>query len=264
MSEPSEEENLMATIMQVNEALEAAIASPDNPWGIRGPVISRTAVTLGWEISRLERFVQLYGPMLCYQSGDVDVVIEADPHATSPPNHIPSGTPTDQQLADMVSEADANLKFGLKRLKLSDDEAEIAVALAEFNGGHFMESSGMISAQVLQTALKLGTQQRQIEERLRVVREEIANLDKKPTVAREQWVQEERMLSYQYIDIGRLLTDIQANWYKGAAQLALMKMKLRENNSGQGNGKYFKQRSKDKPGFRPTVTIDANGDEADN
>lgn len=216
------------------------------------PVISAVAQKLQWTTEQLQQFIAEYSDLLALASelaiqapGDsIDPPTDSDLLEPDPDNaKLPEGAPSDHEIALAIERADEKLVRGLRSIGLSDDVAEEALALQRFNNGHFRESMEIVSASVLKTDIMLARQQREIEQRLEFVRQEIRNPDRAKD--RDNFVREERMLMAQYIEVGQLLCNIQDVWYKGSAQLALIKMRL--NSTGPGG---MTQRS-NKPGFRP-------------
>lgn len=175
-----------------------------------------------------------------------------------------SSAPTEEQMANAIALADNNITKGLKSLGLKEKEVEIANALQAFNKDHFKESMDMISSGVLVTAIKLQVQQREIEERLEFVRSLIKEFGEFQSDDRQSWVKEERLLMLQYLEAGDLLNKIQDTWYRGAAYLAVIRARLRgeKNVNGRGVMQLRTQRS-NKPGFRPSVVINQEGESSD-
>lgn len=225
---------------------------------------NKVAAKMGWTREQLDEFrainsdlIELGSKMVLQSPGTIlpptDTEIVLSGTSTTPLYN----SPTDEQLAMAVEAADSNLPKGLRSLGLNQKEIGIAQSLAAFNKGYFKESMDMISSGVLVTAIKLQGQQREIEDRMKFVRTQIEEFGMFNTDDRKQWVNEEKLLTLQYIEIGRLLNDIQETWYRGAGYLALVRARMRGDTTAGSyapNGSRKTQRM-NKPGFRPTVTI---------
>lgn len=166
--------------------------------------------------------------------------------------------PSDEQVALAIAHADQNLTKGLENLGLQRKEIEKAIALQQFNKEYFKESMDMISSGVLVTALKLQTEQEQIQERIKFVREQIKSMGDDNGKTRDSWVKEERLLVMQFVEMGNLLNKIQDTWYRGAAYLAVVRSRLRgdpniKNPTHGSIGERTQRRGK--PGFRPTIQV---------
>lgn len=163
--------------------------------------------------------------------------------------------PTDEQVALAIAHADLNLTRGLEALGMQGREVEKAIALQRFNKEYFKESMDMISSGVLVTALKIQNEQEEIQTRIKFVREQIKAMGDASGKIRESWTREEKVLVQQFIEMGELLNRIQDTWYRGAAYLAVVRSRLR--GEGACNPKFGSERTqrRNKPGFRPTVTV---------
>lgn len=211
------------------------------------------AEQLGWTLEALDKFESDNANLFTMAREIIESIEEPEPPPTDiEPSlaELPDEPPSIQDVALAVERADRNLKRGLQAIGLTEREAEEAEALQQFNKNHFADSMDMVSSNVLRTALKLAVQQRILEGRLEFVRAQISEYGGFASEERDNWVKEEKMLTYQYIEIGELVKNIQDTWYKGAAVMAIIRVKMK----GGGNVGFNTQRS-NKPGFRPTITV---------
>lgn len=181
---------------------------------------------MGWTVEQLAQFSEQYRSLIVYER---QLWKDADAQAPPPPTEAQvligdAEAPTDEQIAEAIEKADSKLQKGLKKMGLTQEERDEWEALHEFNRDHFKESMDMVSANVARTALKLSVQQKIVADRLIVVRQEI-HKEATQTAKRKQWVEEERLLMAQYVEIGDLLRGMQDTWFRGAAQLALIRMR---------------------------------------
>lgn len=226
----------------------------------------RVAVKMGWTRGQLDSFRHLNAHLI---SCAEEMVLMKTPKVIPPtdadligadPNSL-TIAPTDQQIADSIAMADANLQKGLRSLGLNEKEIGLAQAQQEFNKTHFKESMDMISSGLLTTAIKIQSQQREIEERVSFVRSLIREFGEFQSDDRAAWIKEENLLMVQYTDLGDLLNRIQETWYRGAAFLAVIRSRMRGESGTNGRYKLggMTQRS-NKPGFRPSVIINQDGE----
>jgi len=219
------------------------------------PILHEIAARLGWTVPQLQAFRDENAQLLAL---DLELAAGNPPDPVLPPTdadmlepgsvgqlNVPDGAPIDEELALAVKTADEKLMNGLKAIGLNEKEVEIAQALQKFNQGHFRDSMDIVTTSVLRTDLKCVDQQDQVTQRLAMVRQQIASYDGFASEERDMWVKEERLLMQQFLELGQLTVNIQDTWYRGAAQLALMQMRWR-----QDGGSRMTQRN-NKPGFRP-------------
>lgn len=223
---------------------------------------------LGWTREQLDDF--RLGNSYLFELAENCVFADASPSAVIQPELLEPPAPSDQAITRSPSEeevaaavefADRQLASGLNAMGLNQKEISVAQALQKFNKGHFKESMEMISSSVLVTALKIQSMQREVEDRLKFVREQIAELGIHMTGERRLWTKEEQSLSVQYTDLGALLNNIQDTWYKGAAYLAIVRARVQKAN-GEQDGSITQRRNK--PGFRPTIVVDQEETPLDN
>lgn len=259
-SQALETADLVMLVIKYSRSKECRDQSYNCQW-------DKVAEKMGWTREKLNEFKSTHHHLFEY--ADEMVLENNDPVAPITDAEIVANqsvaaismSPTDEQLAMAVAAADANLPKGLRSLGLNEKEIGIAEALQKFNKGFFKESMDIISSGVLVTAIKLQGQQREIEERLNFVREQIKEFGMFSTDERNNWVNEEKLLVAQYIEIGELLNDIQETWYRGAGYLALIRARMRgEEGLAKSGGKNGRTQRSGKPGFRPTVIVDPEGE----
>lgn len=230
------------------------------------------AMKLGWPLEQLNNFLRdnmgliEYAEQISIQAAEQEVAAPTEAELIHPGPGLagmPGAPPTPEEMAMAVARADEDmLQGGLESLGLTPDEAKEAVALQKFNHTHFIESMDMISAGVLRTSLRAQMEQKKIQERLEFVRAQIATFGEFHSDDLAEWEKKERLLMRQFTDVGDLLNNIQDTWYKGAAALAVIKMKARENN---GHKTGFRTQRSNKPGFRPFVSEEGgSNDESTN
>lgn len=233
------------------------------------------AVNLGWTLEQLQEFRHDFEDLL---EAEKEIAKLAPPKVRAPtdidvmlpgPGSLPKEAPQLNDIAQAVEAADTALRKGFHNLGLTSREVEEAVAMQKFNGQYFKESMDLSSCNVMRTSVRLATQQGLIQARLEFVREQIdrankgalkeTGLTKEEQEARRIWVSEERQLVYQFTEIAELITKIADTWYNGAAKLALIKMKMRENGANENeavNGAKIITQRKNRPSFRPQTTIE--------
>lgn len=252
--------NVAETVVLVNRYLQEARIN-----GIGRESLTDVAERLGWTIQELSRFRRDYAALLNYDDSMNDGVtnfVQMPPPVLPPtgpelmigndPELLHAEAPTDEQLSVAVEAANQNLlQNGLMGMGFSAEEAVEAEALQKFNATHFKESMEIVASNGMRTSMKLATQQRHLEERLKEVRERIAEMGGIPSDERNQWVSEERLLMRQYAEFADLINRIQDTWFRGTAALAVAKMRMRNGNGGNTFPNAMTQRS-NKPGFRPT------------
>lgn len=237
--------DLAATVVRVGRALRKHTqANGTTLW-------SRAAEELGWTVPQLKEFREEFAFLL---NLDTELAMATPPPALPVSDadlltsnghvEIPDEAPSDDALALAIKDADQKLAKGLEALGLLPKEVQTAVALQSFNKHNFKESMDIVSSTVLRTDLKCVMQQDAITERLALVREQIKSYSDIASEERDQWVKEERLLMQQFIELGQLTVNIQDTWYKGAANLALVKFRM-------GHGSSPKMA---KPGFRPNAS----------
>lgn len=234
--DPTPNLDVVETCMRVSRLIDQCPLPGDTYW---------VAEQLGWTETQLNEFTETYGSLLV----NADKIINLPPTESEILNpSLPANAPSEEEITRAIQRADDNLlRRGLQSIGLTESEAQEAQALQQFNRENFRASMDMVSANTLRTSLKLAIQQRIIEQRVKFVRETIESYEEFSSEERTEWVREERMLMRQYVEIGELLNQIQDTWYKGSAALAVIKMKMRENNNA--NGRFMTQRS-NQPGFR--------------
>lgn len=218
----------------------------------RKATASAIADRMGWTVRQLVDFRKEFKDLL----DNDQQITELLPERIQPPSEaeimdarpeLPAEVISDEQLASMLDSQETELQTGLKRIGFTDEESIEAEALQDFNRKHFKESMDMVSANVMRTSMKLSIQQRKIEGRLENVRDRLIVIGDNISDERAAWVQEERMLLAQYIDVGGLLQRIQETWYRGAAVIALARMR----HGRQGENQHAQL---GKPKFKPMLT----------
>lgn len=209
---------------------------------------------LGWNDLQWAAFKEHYGHMLTWETMPKFNVLET-PETTDPEgvkaNLIQRGIPP-EEVERKIEVAHIKLKADLYSIGLTREEVKAAIAMQNFGENRFANAMEMISSGVFATATKLQTRQREVEDRLKSVRETIESYGAIPSEERDGWVKEEDGLTKQYVAIGKLLSDIQDTWYQGAAQLALVKMRMKEDGGGPPGRSEVTQRM-NKPHFSPRV-----------
>jgi hypothetical protein len=225
------------------------------------PDWNKVASAMGWERQQLDQFRHNNAHLIACAE---EMVLTKLPKVKPPTDAELLGAdadslevrPTDQQLAQAIALSEQNLQKGLRSLGLNESEVSLAQAQQEFNKTHFKESMDMISSGLLTTALKLQTQQREIEERVAFVRGLIREFGEFQSEDRSAWIKEENLLMMQYKELGDLLNRIQETWYRGAAFLAVIRSRLRGETGANGRyGLEGRTQRSNKPGFRPSVII---------
>lgn len=224
------------------------------------PSISKVRAKLGWTSKQWKEFVKKAGKFLVMEYIPEFSVIQT-PEAGDPERVSQSLAKRGIQTEDIerrVATAYGSLRKDLETLGLTEQEVEGCMAMQSFGENRFANAMEVISTCGFNTAVKLQTQQRMMEERMAFVRERIQEYGTMVSEERQMWVAEEQKLVRNYATLGKLLADIQMNWYQGSAQLALVKMRMRDDkvrdnpvSVGRTNG-----RDPNRPRFRPTV-IDA-------
>lgn len=225
----------------------------------------KVAEKLGWTLQSLRTFLRSnmglveYAEQISMQSAEEQVRVPTEGEMMI---GLPGAPPTPEEIAQAVAKSDeALLQGGLESLGLTKDEAQEAMALQKFNRQHFLESMDMISAGVLRTSLRAQMEQKEIQKRLGFVRDIIATYGEFHSEELGEWEKKERLLMRQFTDVGTLLNQIQDTWYKGAAALAVIKMRARESSEHRTG---FRTQRSNKPGFRPVVIEESKDDEAAN
>lgn len=223
------------------------------------PAITRVLKELGWTRVQWNTFTKKAGKFLIMdyipeysvlkttESGNPELVREA----------LSKRGIRTEEIERRVSTAYGSLKEDLAGLGLTEEEVDGCMAMQTFGENRFANAMEVISSGVFNTAVKLSTQQRMIEDRMKFVREQIKEYGSMVCAERNTWVSEEMKLVKQYALIGQLLADIQETWYQGSAQLALVKMRLRDEKVTTGPTDGNNLRGNNKPRFRPTI-IDAD------
>lgn len=222
------------------------------------PAIRKILAKLGWNQQQWAKFKYKAGQFLVWDKVEEFSVLVTE--ETGDPKMVQQslekrGIPT-EEIKKRVATAYGSLKNDLQALGLTETEVEGALAMQTFGENRFANAMEVVSSGVFKTGVKLQTQQGIIEERLKTVRSQIAEYGTMACEERDNWVSEESKLVRQYAIIGKLLAEIQETWYQGAAQLALVRMRMRdEEKGGAPQGSNMKQVNK--PRFRPTV-VDAD------
>lgn len=220
------------------------------------PAINKIVRKLGWSNDQWAKFKAQAGKLLIWDHIPDFSVLASD--ATGSPEAdkkslVDRGIqPTD--VSRKITNAFGSLKNDLMSLGLTQEEVEGALAMQNFGENRFANAMETISSGVFKTAVKLQTQQRIVEQRLELVRSQIAEYGTMMSDERKEWVSEEWALTRQYQAIGKLLAEIQDTWYQGSAQLALVRMRMRED-GGAPNGRQSREPTR--PAFRPRVVINA-------
>lgn len=211
------------------------------------PNIPKIKKALGWADSRWEMFIDEFGDELQWGFiSNPEVANAADELRQS----IEARGVKLEDVAMAVNNHDKQLKGELRCLGLTNTEAEACVAGNNFVQNRFADMMQMVSSSVFSAASKLRTQQNVLESRIKLAVKKVAEFGPFQSPERSEWLLEENQARAEYIKIGKLLNEMQGTFHQGAAQLALVRMRLRET-SANGNGQIT-QRS-GKPGFRPVV-----------
>lgn len=180
-----------------------------------------------------------------------------------------------EEIARKLENTFGQLRHDLYSIGLTRSEVDAAVALQNFGENRFANAMEMISSGVFSTAVKLQTEQRTLEKRLADVRKVIESYGGFASDERDGWVKEEQNLIKSYAAIGKLLSEIQDTWYQGSAQLALVRMRMRDDNnpnmtapiSQRSNRPHFRPRVIEQPEPSPTpaeqITEAASGPQSD-
>lgn len=215
---------------------------------------------MGWTLSDLTQFSEKYRDLITYDrqlwdSGET--VVQAAPSELQIMMSEDDGSPSPVQVALAIEKADSKLQKGLKKMGLSEEESEEWEALSQFNRDHFKESMDMVSANVARTSLRLSVEQKTIANRLAFVREQIRGSGGKPSPERRSWVDEENMLMTQYVEIGDLLRGMQDTWFRGAAQLALIRMRYGKGSAAGTAGPPTTKTGRPKFSEHPSPVLDS-------
>lgn len=200
--------------------------------------VSLAAMELEWTEDQLNEFVHANRELITY---DQQLPESSDPEA---PDELAilvgSGNgpelPTEAKIAMAIEQSDSKLKTGLKKMGLTQAEADEWEACQAVSNQHFRESMDMISATVARQQLMLSIESRTIQKRLLKVREKITDADEGRETKRDMWIAEERSLVYQLCEVGNLMRANQDTWFRGSAQLALIRMRYGQKNGEQGHG----------------------------
>ncbi len=211
---------------------------------------------LGWNDLQWAAFKEQYGGMLTWEVLPKFSVLETP--ETNDPDGVKAGLIqrgiSPDEVERRIEVTHGKLKADLFSIGLSKQEVEAAIAMQNFGENRFANAMEMISSGVFATATKLQTRQKEVEERLKNVRKAIDSYGPIPSEERTGWVEEEESLTKQYVAIGKLLSEIQDTWYQGAAQLALVKMRMRSDDGRPLGGSTNSQTQRsNKPGFSPRV-----------
>lgn len=210
---------------------------------------------LGWNKKQWLLFNARFGKMLTFDQKPC-FAVKATP-ATEDPTGIRDSLVARGINPDQVA-AKLNSTFGQMRKELlsmgmSRDEVAYAIALKNHSTNQFASQMEMVSSGGFVMNMKFHSRIKEIEERLDHVRDRIRNCGDKNDAERQAWVDEECKLMQQYTVIGKLLLDSQKGWYDGAAQLALVRSRVRQDQNG-----FPKKMGK--PGFTPRVMVDVQSD----
>jgi hypothetical protein len=216
------------------------------------PHIQQIREKLGWNIVQWSVFKKKCGHLINWDYIPKFSVIET--RQVVDPNGVKQGLEergiSAEAIADKIETSFGQLRRDLYSIGLSPAEVDAAVAMQHFGQNRFANAMEMISSGVFSTAMKLQTEQRTIEKRLEDVRRVILEYGDFASDERDGWVAEEKNLIKSYATIGQLLSDIQDTWYQGSAQLALVRMRMRDDNGAPVRG--VMKRSQ-RPGFSPRV-----------
>jgi hypothetical protein len=208
---------------------------------------------LGWTHQQWSAFKDKYGDALIMDAAPEFAVLateETDDSANLGVSLRARGI-NPEEVEERIKVTWGALRADLRGIGLTTEEVNGAIAMQNFGEQRFANAMEMISAGVFGMSVKLQTRQKEIEQRLEQVREAISNFGTMTSEDRDTWVKEEDTLIKQYTSIGKLLSDIQRTWYEGSAQLALVRMRIRQES---GNQKTVSGSSRNgKPGFTPRV-----------
>jgi hypothetical protein len=210
---------------------------------------------LGWNNQQWAQFNKTCGHLLNWDQIPKLSVLET-PEVVDPQGVKASleerGIST-EAIANRIEVSFGQLRKDLYSIGLTRQEVDAAVAMQNFGENRFSNAMEMISSGVFATATKLQTRQREVEARLKEVRESIASYGGIASDERSVWVKEESDLTKQYVAIGKLLSEIQDTWYQGAAQLALVKMRMRDEGGGRMLSPTEMTQRANRPHFSPRV-----------
>lgn len=217
------------------------------------PRIETVRKALGWNQQQWNLFTKRASRFLVFDYVPEFEVLDgvaADPEATT--ESLQKRGIQTEEISKRIAITYGTLRSDLMGIGLAPHEVEGALAMQNFGANRFSDAMEMVSTGVFKTAVKLQTQQDIVEERLKFVRKQIEEHGPFLSEELDAWNAQEQRLMKQYLMIGDLLSKIQDTWYQGSAQLALVRMKMRESGTTAPNGAQTTQRLQ-KPGFRPTV-----------
>lgn len=125
--------------------------------------------------------------------------------------------------------AEGELSRSLVDMGLDEREVREWVSAQRFNKLHFAESMNMVTATAAEACLKLKIQFKEVEQRLKGVRNKLAEIGYNSSDKdRLGWVCEEGRLMFQLTELGKLIRDNQEVWMRGSAQLASVMLRTPE------------------------------------
>lgn len=242
---PDDIANVAHTIAAVNQYLYDAEQAGETA------VMTTVSQRLGWTVQELSSFMDTYRCLLNYDSS---LWQDGPPTVQAPPTELEvilsdvNNVPSEQEVVQAIESSEAKLTRGLRKMGLTESEADEWKACQEFNNNHFRESMDMISATVSRSQLMLARELTSIRDRLKFVREQIASYGEHHSQERNSWVTEERELTLQFVEVGNLMRGNQDTWFRGSAQLALIRMRYGKKDANQLNTRAGK------PKFSPNIT----------
>jgi len=220
------------------------------------PNIAAVRAKLGWSPQQWEQYKAKYGNAIIFDSApEFSVLANDDTDDTKALGvSLQARGINPEEIEQRIKVTYGALRAELRAIGLTNEEVCGAIAMQNFGEHRFANAMEMISAGVFGMAIKLQTRQKEIEERLEGVRQALVLFGTIVSPDRDAWVKEEDLLLKQYTTIGKLLAEIQRTWYEGSAQLALVRMRIRQD---QGLAKTTGPRQ-GKRGFSPRVMEQAS------
>lgn len=240
---PPDPESTVQYVAVIDAALEEAreLAQPDE--------VAYAANKLEIEPEILGKFIQQHRYLFNFYKNVKQGEVPIEPPTQDMIRLGDGERPSEEQLAKAVELADQKLERGLRKMGLNEAEIQEWMACQEFNRDHFSESMDMVNATVAREQLMLSMEAKKIRERLKEVRSELAKYEMFPSDERKDFVKEEKSLVYQLVAIGELMRGNQDTWFRGAAALAMIRMRW-----GDKEGGGMKRV---KPGFRAHDRVEA-------
>lgn len=215
--------------------------------------ITAIRTKLGWNVAQWSAFKEKSGNLINWDFIPKFSVIEtpevADPNGVK--NSLAQRGISPDEIAHKIEVTYGQLRRDLYSIGLTRQEVDAAVAMQNFGENRFANAMEMISSGVFQMSIKLQTEQRILERRLKEVRTQIESFAGFASHERDCWVNEEQRLIKSYATVGKLMSEIQDTWYQGSAQLALLRMRMRED--GPPSGSKFPTQRSGKPSFSPRI-----------